>query len=76
MGVNLSCDLKSSLSRDVKYEAVKCVLCDTQWEMCHPFLPFNDCACSTMLLSGTTTNPVSQSPLLLLWQTVPDASNF
>lgn len=29
MGVNLSCDLKSSLSRDVKYETVKFVLCDT-----------------------------------------------
>lgn len=29
IGVNLSCDLKSSLSRDVKYEAVKYVLCDT-----------------------------------------------
>lgn len=29
-----------------------------------------------MLLSGTTTNPVSQSPLLLLCQTVPVISTY
>lgn len=44
--------------------------------MCHRVLPFSGCTCSTMLLRGTTTNTVSQSPLLLLCQTVPVISTY